>query len=525
MTLKLSFVISAVDRATERVRSVNRSIDRMTEPVRRVRASFRSMIQESRFDRVSASMGKLRESMGGLMAVGGQLAGMFLVAGAAAAGVVMAILRITEAVDKSAETAKMLGMTTEEFQRLSYAAKMNGASEDLMGDSLRTLSKNMILAINGGKEMQAWFGRVGLSMAELKKMNAAEVFAKIADKFVAVGDASGNAEKKIALLEAVMGGSGVAMKNTLEIGSAGLKKFGDEAERLGVVVDGTTADAMGDFNDNIDRLKSGLFGVMARIATVAMPVLEGVVKRMTAWSVSNRELISTQVVAFVTRMARALPPFLDAVVQIATALSLLLGGLNSVAQALGGWDAVIVAISALLVGKLVWSLVLVGKAISGVGLALALTPFGWFMAAVAALAGGAYLIYKHWGPIKDWFAGLWTGVKESFSSSIDWIENKMMAIIRWFATKIVAVNKMVPDWAKKYTLSGMALNLVAENVQSLAAPAVPSAMTPNTKQNVNVGGTLKIQIDSAGQPRVTQLRSASPNLDLDVYTGKQMVNP
>ena len=57
-------------------------------------------------------------------------------------------------------------------------------------------------------------------------------------------------------------------------------------------------------------------------------------------------------------------------------------------------------------------------AIAGISLPVA--------AAVAAVAFGAYLVWKHWEPIKGFFAKLWEGVKAAFSSaweklsSIDW---------------------------------------------------------------------------------------------------------
>ena len=60
----------------------------------------------------------------------------------------------------------------------------------------------------------------------------------------------------------------------------------------------------------------------------------------------------------------------------------------------------------------------VGAAIAGVSLPVAATA--------AAIAGAAYLIWKHWEPIKKFFADLWEGVKSAFAgawetlSSIDW---------------------------------------------------------------------------------------------------------
>lgn len=44
-------------------------------------------------------------------------------------------------------------------------------------------------------------------------------------------------------------------------------------------------------------------------------------------------------------------------------------------------------------------------------------------AAIAAIAAGAYLIWKHWEPIKAFFSKLWTGVKAAFSSAWEWLSS------------------------------------------------------------------------------------------------------
>lgn len=54
--------------------------------------------------------------------------------------------------------------------------------------------------------------------------------------------------------------------------------------------------------------------------------------------------------------------------------------------------------------------------------ALLANPITWIVlaivAAVALLAGGVYLIYKNWGTIGPWFAGVWAKVKELGSAAI-----------------------------------------------------------------------------------------------------------
>ncbi|WP_413164088.1 phage tail tape measure protein [Aeromonas salmonicida] len=45
------------------------------------------------------------------------------------------------------------------------------------------------------------------------------------------------------------------------------------------------------------------------------------------------------------------------------------------------------------------------------GMAMLTTPVGWFIMGIAAIAGGAYLIYKNWDGISKWFTELWDKCK------------------------------------------------------------------------------------------------------------------
>ncbi|MFC0669476.1 phage tail tape measure protein [Azotobacter chroococcum] len=56
----------------------------------------------------------------------------------------------------------------------------------------------------------------------------------------------------------------------------------------------------------------------------------------------------------------------------------------------------------------------------GITTGIALGPVLLIIAAVAALAGGAYLIWKHWGTLGPKFAALWEGVKAQFASLMTW---------------------------------------------------------------------------------------------------------
>lgn len=65
---------------------------------------------------------------------------------------------------------------------------------------------------------------------------------------------------------------------------------------------------------------------------------------------------------------------------------------------------------------------LIGQAILWLGRALLMNPIGL---AITAIAAGAFLIYKNWEPIKEFFVNLWDGITEKFNSAIEWIKDKL----------------------------------------------------------------------------------------------------
>ncbi|HLJ64911.1 MAG TPA: hypothetical protein VKT70_12435 [Stellaceae bacterium] len=53
-----------------------------------------------------------------------------------------------------------------------------------------------------------------------------------------------------------------------------------------------------------------------------------------------------------------------------------------------------------------------------VGVAIETTPIGWILTGIVAIAAAAFLIYEYWGPIKEFFGGLWDGIKNVFAGVV-----------------------------------------------------------------------------------------------------------
>lgn len=500
--LRLAFVIDVVDRATAAVNRINARVDKMTEPARRVRAAFNGLLDASRMDRVRSAMGELGERTQGLLAWGRGVAQVVAGIGLAAVGAGFALKSHIDQVDQMLDQSKKLNVPIEMYQRMGFAAQMNGSSAAEMGQALQFVAQNMVDAINGSKETANWFARVGLSIDQLRKMNSVQVVEAIADRFEAVGNAGQNAEKKIALMRALMGRSGAELKQVLDLGSKGLRDFYAEADRLGGVVSGPAAEAMGDFNDNWDRMRFSMSGAMTAIASAALPALDDLVKRTTAWTVANRELIGTRVQEFVDQVLPRLPAIAKALVQIGGAVVSVVALADQLAQALGGWETVFAIVAGVIIGKGVWAIYTMGLALKGLGLALSATPFGMFVLAAAGLAAVAATIYANWEPIKRFFEGLWAPV----SRVIDKLRGGgTMSAPAQAAPSIYAGGDA---WARYRQQQG---------------GNAPSALAAGSGR-ATVGGKLEIEVN--GPARVRELRKAPGSVvDFDVYAGTAMVGP
>jgi len=133
-------------------------------------------------------------------------------------------------------------------------------------------------------------------------------------------------------------------------------------------------------------------------------------------------------------------PLLPAVASLVTAFGTGLAGalakLSPHLQAVAEWlgkhpDLLKAAAAAWLIYRAALVAVAVYEAIVD-----ALNPVGWIILAVAAIAAGAYLIYKNWGVVTHALTVAWEAVKNFFIGIWHWIESVGAAIGNWFTVTL-----------------------------------------------------------------------------------------
>lgn len=126
------------------------------------------------------------------------------------------------------------------------------------------------------------------------------------------------------------------------------------------------------------------------------------------------------------------PALTAGITRVVAVLAALYAGLGAVMLALAGLAAPLLIMRlgfGMLGVRLPGIITLVRMLAMGfvrLGIALLTTPIGWFVLAVAALAGIVFTVYKNWGPIKAFFSDIWN----SLSTGVAALPGVFVA---WFA--------------------------------------------------------------------------------------------
>ncbi|MFE8150190.1 phage tail tape measure protein [Brenneria goodwinii] len=103
----------------------------------------------------------------------------------------------------------------------------------------------------------------------------------------------------------------------------------------------------------------------------------------------------------------------------------LMSGLRLAGNVLAWLGRGAASLGRLLGGTLLRGVTLVGRAVLILGRALLLNPIGLLITGIAV---GAYLIYRYWGPISNWFRARWNDIRTAFSGGIGGVSR---LIINW----------------------------------------------------------------------------------------------
>lgn len=253
----------------------------------------------------------------------------------------------------------------------AYAASATKADDTLKKYGVRLIDKNKKLRDTADV------------MADMKKAFGDEL--DMEEKAL-IQKAFGTQEA-VKMIEALYG-----QEEALRANKQALKEAKDEHYQMAnISIDANKLGKWDLTGDNFNVLKKTLGDSFAPVLATIAPYIIDITQALTTFVENNQEIgaiIATIIVA------------LTGIASVAGPVLMVLPGLSMLAKGLA------IARTAML----------------GFNMALLANPITWVIAGIAALAGGAYLIYKNWDGIKEWWSGFWTNIRQKCATAFTFIK-------------------------------------------------------------------------------------------------------
>ncbi len=212
----------------------------------------------------------LNQKLDGVKDAAGKL-GTAVGAGLAAGATAFAALAMDaiNAADEMDNLSARAGVSVEELSRLAYAAKMSDTDTQALATGVRKLQENMVSAAAGSAAQRAAFESIGVSVADANgKLRASdEVMKDVATRFSQFEDGA----VKSALATDIFGKAGNDLIPMLNEGREGIEALGAEASAMGIVLSDQVAKDAAAFNDNLDKARATVGGMVSRVTAEMLP--------------------------------------------------------------------------------------------------------------------------------------------------------------------------------------------------------------------------------------------------------------
>jgi|GEM_PF-5713700 len=378
--LKLSLIVSALDRATA--------------PLRRVGASLKGL--EAKTNSLKGAFHKLRlaEMIGGAALIGGVTA--------AAAGILNITNKTAEMGEGFLHAAQKAGVTAETIQKLSYAAKQVGVDPEILGHGLALMERNTVAALLGQKQQLRAFAALKITTPQLKLLSGHpdEAFNRIMDGLKGISNGAVRAWAAMT----VFGRAGFQMLPMAAGGSAAIKKFGAELAATGAIMGKDDVEAAEKYIQAKNKMGAAIQGLEIKIGNQLIPTLTAAIGKMTDWVEHMKPGELKKLTSSINLLVGKIPELLPKVLDLAAKFLALAGNGKVVA---GAMIALGVALGVGFVANIAMAAAgIVALAPAIVALAVAAWPF---VLAGAAIAAVAFVVIKNWKPISAFFKGFWAG--------------------------------------------------------------------------------------------------------------------
>ena len=174
-----------------------------------------------------------------------------------------------EAGDEIDKQSQKLGISAENYQKLSYAMERSGADVEDFKKGTMNITKELANMQNGVDGAGSMFDQLGISV-----QNSDGSFKSTEDVLLSTIDALSNMEdetQRNSLANSVFGKSYQEILPLLNSGSDGIRQLMDEAEQYGMVMSDDAVKASAAFEDSLTKLKGTITGVKNALMSQLLP--------------------------------------------------------------------------------------------------------------------------------------------------------------------------------------------------------------------------------------------------------------
>lgn len=173
--------------------------------------------------------------------------------------------------DEIDKQSQKLGVSAENYQKLSYAMERCGADVEDFRRGAVNISKTLDSVSKGADEAETAIGQLGVSMKKTDgSMRSTEDV--LLDTIAALADMDDETKRNAAANE-IFGRSYQELAPLLNSGADGIRELMQEAEDYGMVMSDEAVKASADFTDSMTRLNGTITGVKNRLAGQLLPSL------------------------------------------------------------------------------------------------------------------------------------------------------------------------------------------------------------------------------------------------------------
>lgn len=173
--------------------------------------------------------------------------------------------------DEIDKQSQKLGVSAENYQKLSYAMERCGADVEDFRRGAVNISKTLDSVSKGADKAETAIGQLGVSMKKTDgSMRSTEDV--LIDTIAALADMDDETKRNAAANE-IFGRSYQELAPLLNSGADGIRELMQEAEDYGMVMSDEAVKASADFTDSMTRLNGTITGVKNRLAGQLLPSL------------------------------------------------------------------------------------------------------------------------------------------------------------------------------------------------------------------------------------------------------------